>query len=207
MASSSLSQESLDHDDFDLSNRRSRMKGTRSRAIPIYKNESVETTDDKDVDDEDYSGKAGSMQPLDEQSATLVSGSAGMEHISFSPGCMLFPSDHDSPTRAKVKDKRGWPGHLHKAKPAKDKRKLREKRRSSGLVHMQSTEVDTLTLHNVNESGSTDALEQRVHSPYSGNLGLYQISPVQVMSTLVGQIYYNSADLVGQVNSSRSGQL
>lgn len=147
MASSSLSQESLDHDDFDLSNRRSRMKGTRSRAIPIYKNESVETTDDKDVDDEDYSSKAGSMQPLDEQSATLVASSAGMvDHISFSPGCMLFPSDHDSPTRAKVKDKRGWPGHLHKAKPAKDKRKLREKRRSSGLVHMQSTEVDNLTL-------------------------------------------------------------
>jgi hypothetical protein len=58
--------------------------------------------------------------------------------------------DHESPTRVKVREKqqRCWqPGHaavvVHKAKAnaVKDKRKLREKRRSSGLVHIQSTEV------------------------------------------------------------------
>lgn len=141
MASSSLSQESLDHDDFDLSNRRIRMKGTRTRAVPIYKNESVETTDDKDIDDEDCSNQVGTMQTMEEHAVMLLTGPSGVDHISFSPGCMLFPGDHDSPTRAKVKDKRGWPSHLHKGKAVKDKRKLREKRRSSGLVHMQSTEV------------------------------------------------------------------
>lgn len=156
MASSSLSQESLDRDDFDLSNRRSRMKVTRCRAAPVYsKNESVETTDDKDVDDDEYVGKSGAgagagagaggpQATGGASSVMLIAGSSGgggaVEHISFSPGSVLFASDHDSPTRAKIKDKRGWPGHLHKAKPAKDKRKLREKRRSSGLVHMQSTE-------------------------------------------------------------------
>jgi len=51
--------------------------------------------------------------------------------------------EHESPTRAataRTKDKRCRPNHLHKAKPAKDKRKLREKRRSTGVVHMPSTE-------------------------------------------------------------------
>ena len=142
MASSSLSQESLDHDDFDLLNRRSRVKaGGRNRATQVYcKHESVETTDDKDVDDEDYFVKSGSMSQM-EDVQTMTSST---DHVvSFSPGSVLFAYDHESPTRAKMKDKRsGWPGHLHKAKPpVKDKRKLREKRRSSGLVHVQSTEV------------------------------------------------------------------
>jgi hypothetical protein len=52
--------------------------------------------------------------------------------------------DNDSPTRltTRLKDKsRGSrPNHLHKGKTAKDKRKLREKRRSTGVVHMPNTE-------------------------------------------------------------------
>jgi hypothetical protein len=46
----------------------------------------------------------------------------------------------------RLKEKRNWqPGYLHKGKPpppppSKDKRKLREKRRSSGLMHAQSAE-------------------------------------------------------------------
>ena len=54
--------------------------------------------------------------------------------------------DHESPTRsaaARLKDKqRGRPNHM-KGKLPKDKRKLREKRRSTGVVHcMPSTEVN-----------------------------------------------------------------
>ena len=48
--------------------------------------------------------------------------------------------EHDSPTKARVmKDKRCRPNHLHKNR--QDKRRLREKRRSTGVVHMASTEV------------------------------------------------------------------
>ena len=52
----------------------------------------------------------------------------------------------ESPTRlgGRLKDKRIIrPTHLHKGKAVKDKRKLREKRRSTGVVHMPhpSTEV------------------------------------------------------------------
>lgn len=52
---------------------------------------------------------------------------------------------HDSPTRTsaiqRAKDKRSRPNHLQKGKLPKDKRKLREKRRSTGVVHLASTEV------------------------------------------------------------------
>ena len=54
--------------------------------------------------------------------------------------------DHDSPTRgsARGKEKRGRPLHLYKGKTAKEKRKLREKRRSTGVLHFPtSTEVGT----------------------------------------------------------------
>ena len=64
------------------------------------------------------------------------------------PGANYLPMDHESPTRlaARLKDKRIRPNHLHKGKAGKDKRKLREKRRSTGVVHLQqpSTEVYTL---------------------------------------------------------------
>ena len=58
--------------------------------------------------------------------------------------------DHDSPTRsatsrAKEREKRVRPNHLQKGKTAKDKRKLREKRRSTGVVHLPSTEVSLQT--------------------------------------------------------------
>jgi len=56
-------------------------------------------------------------------------------------------ADHDSPTRgsARGKEKRGRPLHLYKGKTAKEKRKLREKRRSTGVLHFPtSTEVGSL---------------------------------------------------------------
>ena len=54
-------------------------------------------------------------------------------------------ADHESPTRSaasRLKEKaRSRANHLHKGKLPKDKRKLREKRRSTGVVHLPSTEV------------------------------------------------------------------
>ena len=134
MASSSVSQESLDREDYEISTRRSRIRTLRSRTTAAHnKNESVETTDDKDQDGEDMLDADLSLGP-----------SPG--HVTFAPpGAGAAAGDHESPTRltARMKDKRIRPNHmhLHKGKTAKDKRKLREKRRSTGVVHLQSTEV------------------------------------------------------------------
>lgn len=121
MASSSVSQESLDHEDFETSARRSRIRTLRSRTVSAHKNESIETDDkDQDGDTFDVMDRDLPFQPLT---------NIGM--------------DHESPTRlaSRLKDKRGRPNHLHKGKAVKDKRKLREKRRSTGVVHMPSAEV------------------------------------------------------------------
>ena len=121
MASSSVSQESLDRDDYEYCARRSRARVLRTRAPPLHKScESYEPADslnrDQNGDHHDYEGAAVGH---------------GLDR------------DHESPTRtsSRLKDKRGRPNHLHKGKTAKDKRKLREKRRSTGVVHLPSTEV------------------------------------------------------------------
>ncbi|KAK2186841.1 hypothetical protein NP493_187g02008 [Ridgeia piscesae] len=116
MASSSVSQESLDTEDFQLVNqRRSRVRpGLRCRA-PI-----------KD-------------QTMDGASVSVADDA---RDEAADPGGV----DHDSPTRgsARGKEKRGRPLHLYKGKTAKEKRKLREKRRSTGVLHFPtSTEVGT----------------------------------------------------------------
>ena len=147
MASSSLSQESLDHEDVivDISARRSRVRGGRSRCA-AGSQPRVELNDEsRDVeiaDDRSYR----SAGWLPHRSSAATSGATGPPlpgHVNFyaSTG-----ADHESPNRMRIKDKRSWqPGYLHKNKPpappSKDKRKLREKRRSSGLVHAQSAEV------------------------------------------------------------------
>ncbi len=133
MASSSVSQESLDHDDYELSARRSRVRTIRGRSMP-HKAESVETTDDKDLDnDMDFDFK----ENADGLGHCLTVGPCGHGH-----------GESESPTRlaGRIKEKRGRPNHLHshhvyRGKAAKDKRKLREKRRSTGVVHLASTEV------------------------------------------------------------------
>jgi len=147
MASSSLSQESLDHEDVivDISARRSRVRGGRSRCT-AGSQQRVELTDEsRDVEiADDRSYRSAGWPP--HRSAATASGASGPRlpgHVNFyaSTG-----GDHESPNRMRLKDKRSWqPGYLHKNKPppppSKDKRKLREKRRSSGLVHAQSAEV------------------------------------------------------------------
>jgi len=146
MASSSLSQESLDHEDVvDLSARRSRVRVGRSRCA-AGPQQRVELTDESRhveiADDRSY--RSAGWPP--HRSAATASSAAGPPlpgHVNFYASAA---GDHESPNRMRIKDKRSWqPGYLHKGKPPappnKDKRKLREKRRSCGLVHAQSAEV------------------------------------------------------------------
>ncbi|XP_064627599.1 PRKC apoptosis WT1 regulator protein-like isoform X2 [Lineus longissimus] len=116
MASSSVSQESLDREEYEPNTRRSRFRILRGRSSTHRSGgESLE------MPDKDQNGEGAELEPL-----------AGDR------------SPHESPTRtsSRFKDKtRGRPNHLHsKGKTAKDKRKLREKRRSTGVVHLPSTE-------------------------------------------------------------------
>lgn len=123
MASSSVSQESLDMEDYENMARRNRIRTHRGRAMP---HRSGEREGGGDFHDRD--GRGGDYQNGDTGDSALHAG-----------------GDHESPTRsaaARLKDKqRSRANHLHKGKPPKDKRKLREKRRSTGVVHLPSTEV------------------------------------------------------------------
>ena len=142
MASSSVSQESLDREDIDtMSTRRCKMRTSRTRCAAYTKERegiSEHLPDGlRDQNGEHHHTSSGNpgddLEGVSRMSGTTMTstggGSAGV--------------DHESPTRAtsRTKDKRTRPNHLHKGKPPKDKRKLREKRRSTGVVHLPSTEV------------------------------------------------------------------
>jgi len=147
MASSSLSQESLDHEDVvvDISARRSRVRGGRVRGTASSQQRFEITDESRDVEvADDRSHRSAGWLP--HRSAGASSSTAGPPlpgHVNFYASTA---GDHESPNRMRIKDKRSWqPSYLHKNKPpappSKDKRKLREKRRSSGLVHPHSAEV------------------------------------------------------------------
>lgn len=133
MASSSVSQESLDTEDFEISARKSRIRNQRARnvnALPRNTEREREEDDNRDTND---------GQDSDEITPIWSSHNTIPEHESPSR-CIL--------TSSRPKDKRTRPNHLHKGKLPKDKRKLREKRRSTGvpgigasLAHLVSTEV------------------------------------------------------------------
>ena len=114
MASSSVSQESLDIEDYELSARKSRVRALRAQRVLYPRGGERETDGTSEIKD--------------------VNGDEG-------PGVSPEPLVHDSPTRStavqRAKDKRA----RQKGKLPKDKRKLREKRRSTGVVHLASAEV------------------------------------------------------------------
>ncbi len=129
MASSSVSQESLDREDYEFSARKSRVRALRTRA-PVSPHP-----------------KPPDPMGLDTaENGDDIVGIPGVHNAGVHTGV-----DHDSPTRmaSRLKEKRGRPNHLHhnKGKTAKDKRKLREKRRSTGVIHMPSTEVSINANH------------------------------------------------------------
>ncbi|XP_062611157.1 PRKC apoptosis WT1 regulator protein-like isoform X1 [Saccostrea cucullata] len=130
MASSSVSQESLDIEDYEISSRQSRVRRARALMPKIgdgYDRESPRNGDG---------------------------------------GGDVIP-EHESPSRStaasRARDKRR-PNHLHKGKLPKDKRKLREKRRSTGVVNLPSTES---TGDSLDDEDDEELLEAKKNTSYN----------------------------------------
>ncbi|XP_014483906.1 PREDICTED: PRKC apoptosis WT1 regulator protein-like isoform X3 [Dinoponera quadriceps] len=121
MASSSVSQEDFDND-FELTSRRSRIRTARARVGPP---------------------RTGDVSSISFQKSTPdVEESQGAYDASSNP---VLPPEHEnlqSKPIIRKQDKRvtGRPTHINKGKQQRDRRKLREKRRSTGVVHLPSTE-------------------------------------------------------------------
>ncbi|XP_029046732.1 PRKC apoptosis WT1 regulator protein-like isoform X1 [Osmia bicornis bicornis] len=131
MASSSVSQEDFDND-FELTSRRSRIRTARARVVPPRTGDSSSINFQK--------------------SAQNVEESQGVCDTSSNS---VLPPDHENQQNKPImrkQDKRVTgrvysvvsclhrPTHINKGKQQRDRRKLREKRRSTGVVHLPSTE-------------------------------------------------------------------
>ncbi|XP_043210716.1 PRKC apoptosis WT1 regulator protein-like isoform X4 [Amphibalanus amphitrite] len=125
MASSSVSQEDAENE-FEKSSRRSRIRMARGRDVRGHQPAAAAAAaaacklGEAVAEQEDGAEAAG--RPLDVSS---------------------YSGDHDASPKpsARAKDKRpARPGHVNKGKQQRDRRKLREKRRSTGVQHMPSTE-------------------------------------------------------------------
>nr|XP_050857470.1 PRKC apoptosis WT1 regulator protein-like isoform X2 [Vespula vulgaris] len=121
MASSSVSQEDFDND-FELTSRRSRIRTARARVGPPRTGDTASITFQKSAPDSEES-----------------------QGICNSSSNSVPPSEHDGQQNKPImrkQDKRvtGRPTHINKGKQQRDRRKLREKRRSTGVVHLPSTE-------------------------------------------------------------------
>ncbi|XP_071633795.1 uncharacterized protein [Temnothorax longispinosus] len=121
MASSSVSQEDFDND-FELTSRRPRIRTARTRVVPA---------------------RTGDVSSISfQKNTTDVEESQGVYDASSNP---VLPTEHENPQSKPIirkQDKRvtGRPTHINKGKQQRDRRKLREKRRSTGVVHLPSTE-------------------------------------------------------------------
>ncbi|XP_076392388.1 uncharacterized protein LOC100881361 isoform X3 [Megachile rotundata] len=121
MASSSVSQEDFDND-FELTSRRSRIRTARARVVPPRTGDSSSINFQK------------SGQNVEESQGVCDTSSNS-----------VLPPDHENQQNKPImrkQDKRvtGRPTHINKGKQQRDRRKLREKRRSTGVVHLPSTE-------------------------------------------------------------------
>ncbi|XP_011696640.1 PREDICTED: PRKC apoptosis WT1 regulator protein-like isoform X6 [Wasmannia auropunctata] len=138
MASSSVSQEDFDND-FELTSRRSRIRTARARVGPA---------------------RAGDVSSISFQKNTPdVEESQGAYDTGSNP---VLPPEHEnlqSKPIIRKQDKRVTgrvfsvvsclhrPTHINKGKQQRDRRKLREKRRSTGVVHLPSTEERNARLY------------------------------------------------------------
>ncbi|XP_064490215.1 PRKC apoptosis WT1 regulator protein-like [Ornithodoros turicata] len=111
MASSSLSQEDIDHEYEVQCSRRSRVRTARA----------TRTSSTREVQE------MGDVAPL---------------MVDFpAVGQQQQQQEYDASPKPRAKDKRcPRPNHANKVKVQRERRKLREKRRSTGVVHLQSTE-------------------------------------------------------------------
>ncbi|XP_071115138.1 PRKC apoptosis WT1 regulator protein-like isoform X1 [Haliotis cracherodii] len=152
MASSSVSQESLDMEDFETTRQRNRIRTHRGRGM-FYRGDR-DGGDHVDREGRDQNGEGGEGHPTS------------------------FSQDHDSPTRTvgRSKDKRSRPNHLHKGKLPKDKRKLREKRRSTGVVHLPSTELSVAEVGSTGDSLDEDDDDDKVAMETKKNTAFNEIT-------------------------------
>ncbi|XP_032670500.1 PRKC apoptosis WT1 regulator protein-like isoform X5 [Odontomachus brunneus] len=138
MASSSVSQEDFDND-FELTSRRSRIRTARARVGPPRTGDASSISFQKSTPD--------------------VEESQGAYDASSNP---VLPPEHENPQSKPIirkQDKRVTgrvfsvvsclhrPTHINKGKQQRDRRKLREKRRSTGVVHLPSTEERTARMY------------------------------------------------------------
>ncbi|KAL7641773.1 UNVERIFIED_CONTAM: hypothetical protein RMT77_007647 [Armadillidium vulgare] len=144
MASSSVSQDDVDVD-FEICSRRSRIRTARARNInPPPPPRTGEANEDGDGSDKE-------------------SGVSGLH-----PG----HQDHDASPKptTRLKEKRmNRPNHTNKGKQQRDRRKLREKRRSTGVVQLYSTESTGGSTGEDEELLSMNA-ETRRNTHYNENL-------------------------------------
>ncbi|XP_043495932.1 PRKC apoptosis WT1 regulator protein-like isoform X6 [Polistes fuscatus] len=138
MASSSVSQEDFDND-FELTSRRSRIRTARARVGPPRTGDTATITFQKSAPDSEES-----------------------QGICDSSSNNVLPPEHDGQQNKPImrkQDKRVTgrvfsvvsclhrPTHINKGKQQRDRRKLREKRRSTGVVHLPSTEERTVKVY------------------------------------------------------------
>ncbi|XP_076357147.1 PRKC apoptosis WT1 regulator protein-like [Tachypleus tridentatus] len=129
MASSSLSQEDADHE-FEISSRRSRIRTARANA------RNVPTSSRSAVPD---GGVTGDAEVTVQTGAVYTSGIGCTEGSGIVSG--VGDQDVSPKPTSRAKDKRcPRPNHVNKGKAQRERRKLREKRRSTGVVHLPSTE-------------------------------------------------------------------
>ncbi|XP_025156570.1 PRKC apoptosis WT1 regulator protein isoform X6 [Harpegnathos saltator] len=150
MASSSVSQEDFEND-FELTSRRSRIRTARARVGPPRTGDASSISFQKSTPD--------------------VEESQGAYDASSNP---VLPPDHENPQSKPIirkQDKRVTgrvfsvvsclhrPTHINKGKQQRDRRKLREKRRSTGVVHLPSTEERTARMYTQRRNKSHSDLE------------------------------------------------
>ncbi|XP_074099719.1 uncharacterized protein LOC141527887 isoform X3 [Cotesia typhae] len=148
MASSSVSQEDFDND-YELTSRRPRIRTARARAIPPARATAVSTSSAAN----EIITLNFQKNPVDDEPGICDSGST------------IMPGDHDTQQNNKPimrkQDKRitNRPIHINKGKQQRDRRKLREKRRSTGVVHLPSTEERTAKVYTQRRNKSHSDLE------------------------------------------------
>lgn len=127
MASSSVSQEDVEND-FELSSRRSRIRTARARTVNP-------TSRVGEIDDSFSEMKVS-------ESLNIGGPNCGEHDASPKPLSRIKEKrvNRNVPVRQPLADHLNRPNHLNKGKQPRDRRKLREKRRSTGVVHLPSTE-------------------------------------------------------------------
>lgn len=145
MASSSVSQDDIDND-YEKNSRRSRIRTARARQINPSGSRADNNAHPHDEAEEralDNNPTAATAAQNEEEEAAHVQAESmqGDGARGADPG----GADDTSPKpMCRAKDKRVLPPsklhHANKGKQQRDRRKLREKRRSTGVVHLASTE-------------------------------------------------------------------